>query len=177
VEEGRDYAILLSTSAGAWRYLIGDTVRFTDKSRSEIVITGRTKHFLSLVGEHLSVDNMNHAIRHAGEVLNVDIHEFTVTGVGHDTLFAHHWYVACDEAVDTVRLRDLIDGKLKEVNDDYAVERQSALKDVRLDVLPQASFMEFMRLKGKIGGQHKFPRVLKGRMLEDWNTFLRTGAL
>jgi hypothetical protein len=63
------------------------------------------------------------------------------------------------------------------VNDDYAVERQSALKDVRLDVLPQASFMEFMRLKGKIGGQHKFPRVLKGRMLEDWNTFLRTGSL
>jgi hypothetical protein len=177
VEEGRDYAILLSTSAGAWRYLIGDTVRFTDKSRSEIVITGRTKHFLSLVGEHLSVDNMNHAIRHAGEVMNVDINEFTVTGVGHDTLFAHHWYVACDEAVDTIRLRDLIDGKLKEVNDDYAVERQSALKDVRLDVLPQASFMEFMRLKGKIGGQHKFPRVLKGRMLEDWNTFLRTGSL
>lgn len=177
VEEGRDYAILLSTSAGAWRYLIGDTVRFTDKSRSEVVITGRTKHFLSLVGEHLSVDNMNHAIRHAGEVMNVDIHEFTVTGVGHDTLFAHHWYVACDDPVDPLRLRDLIDGKLKEVNDDYAVERQSALRDVRLDVLPQSSFMEFMRLKGKIGGQHKFPRVLKGRMLEDWNSFLRTGSL
>jgi hypothetical protein len=177
VEEGRDYAILLSTSAGAWRYLIGDTVRFTDKSRSEIVITGRTKHFLSLVGEHLSVDNMNHAIRHAGEVMNVDIHEFTVAGEGHDTLFAHHWYVACDDAVDAARLRDLIDGKLKELNDDYAVERQSALKEVRLDVLPQSSFMAFMRLKGKIGGQHKFPRVLKGRMLEDWNTFLRTGAL
>jgi len=62
---------------------------------------------------------------------------------------------------------------LKEFNDDYAVERRSALKEVFLDVLPHERFMEFMRLKGKIGGQHKFPRVLKGRMLEDWNKFLK----
>src|ERR1700733_15327954 len=67
VEEGRDYAILLSTSAGAWRYLIGDTIRFLDKERGEIIITGRTKHFLSLVGEHLSVDNMNQAIKVVSE--------------------------------------------------------------------------------------------------------------
>lgn len=67
--------------------------------------------------------------------------------------------------------------KLMELNDDYAVERKSALKDVRLDVLPQSTFMEFLRLKGKIGGQHKFPRVLKGRMLDDWNRFLGTGIL
>ena len=63
MEEGKEYALLLSTSAGAWRYLIGDTIRFVDKERCEIVITGRTKHFLSLVGEHLSVDNMNKAIQ------------------------------------------------------------------------------------------------------------------
>ncbi|MFM9616249.1 GH3 auxin-responsive promoter family protein, partial [Streptomyces niveiscabiei] len=59
IEEGKDYALLISTTAGIWRYLIGDTIRFVDKERAEIIITGRTKHFLSLVGEHLSVDNMN----------------------------------------------------------------------------------------------------------------------
>lgn len=177
VEEGRDYAILLSTAAGAWRYLIGDTVRFTDKERCEINITGRTKHFLSLVGEHLSVDNMNQAIQSAGERLNVVLPEFTVAGVSHGTLFAHHWYVGCDEQVDPERLCSMIDDKLKELNDDYAVERLSALKAVKLKVLPVQSFMEFMRLKGKIGGQHKFPRVLKGKILEEWQQFLTTGTI
>jgi hypothetical protein len=177
VEEGRDYAILLSTAAGAWRYLIGDTVRFTDKERCEIIITGRTKHFLSLVGEHLSVDNMNQAIQYAGEQLNVVLPEFTVLGVHHDTLFAHHWYVGCDEAVDSERLCAIIDQKLMELNDDYAVERKSALKAVKLNILPVHSFMEFMRLKGKIGGQHKFPRVLKGKILEEWQQFVSTGSI
>ena len=63
------------------------------------------------------------------------------------------------------------------MNDDYAVERDSALKDVRVQVLSEEKFMDFMRLKGKIGGQHKFPRVLKGKMLQDWQKFLETGAL
>ena len=62
IEEGKEYALLLSNNAGAWRYLLGDTVRFVNKAKSEIVITGRTKHFLSLVGEHLSVENMNKAV-------------------------------------------------------------------------------------------------------------------
>jgi len=177
VEEGRDYAILLSTTAGAWRYLIGDTIRFTNLERSEIIITGRTKHFLSLVGEHLSVDNMNRALQLASEEMNVVIPEFTVAGVPHEKFFAHHWYVASDDKIDKDALIKRIDEKLKKLNDDYAVERKSALKDVRLDVLPEQSFMEFMRLKGKIGGQHKFPRVLKGKMLEDWHKFIETGTL
>jgi hypothetical protein len=177
VEEGRDYAILLSTTAGAWRYLIGDTIRFTNLERSEIIITGRTKHFLSLVGEHLSVDNMNRALQLASEEMNVVIPEYTVLGVPHDKFFAHHWYVASDDKIDKETLIKKIDDKLKELNDDYAVERKSALKDVRLDVLPENSFMEFMRLKGKIGGQHKFPRVLKGKMLEDWQKFIATGTI
>jgi hypothetical protein len=80
VEEGKDYALLLSTSAGAWRYMIGDTVRFVNKERCEIIITGRTKHFLSLVGEHLSVDNMNKAVQLATEEMNLSIPEFTVAG-------------------------------------------------------------------------------------------------
>ncbi len=173
VEEGKDYALLISTSAGTWRYLIGDTVRFVDKDRCEIVITGRTKHFLSLVGEHLSVDNMNKAIQLASEKMNISIPEFTVAGVPYESFFAHHWYVACDDTVDKKQLLQLIDGALKELNDDYAVERKSALKEVFLDVLSEHQFMEFMRSKGKVGGQHKFPRVLKGKMLEDWQAFLK----
>ena len=173
VEEGRDYALLISTSAGTWRYLIGDTVRFVDKARSEIIITGRTKHFLSLVGEHLSVDNMNKAIQLASEELNISIPEFTVTGIPYQSFFAHQWYVACNDAVDKIKLATIIDDKLKELNDDYAVERKSALKNIFVDVLSEKEFMDFMNLKGKIGGQHKFPRVLKGKMLEDWQLFLK----
>jgi hypothetical protein len=177
VEEGKDYALLMSTSSGAWRYMIGDTIRFTDKEHCEIIITGRTKHYLSLVGEHLSVDNMNHAIQLASDDLNLVIPEFTVAGEKFENLFAHHWYVASDDHIDPDILRRCIDEKLKVLNDDYAVERTSALKEIMLDVLPESSFMEFMRLKGKIGGQHKFPRVLKGEMLKDWQTFIRTGTL
>src|SRR5260221_3019 len=177
VEEGKDYALLLSTSAGAWRYLIGDTIRFVDKERCEIIITGRTKHFLSLVGEHLSVDNMNKAVQLATEEMNLSIPEFTVAGVPHGLFFAHQWWLACNDPVDEELLREKIDQRLKELNDDYAVERNSALKDVYVKVLPEEKFMEFMRLKGKIGGQHKFPRVLKGNMLLDWQKFLETGSL
>jgi len=173
VEEAKDYALLISTAAGTWRYLIGDTVRFVDKEKCEIVITGRTKHFLSLVGEHLSVDNMNKAVQLASEALNISIPEFTVAGVPHGNFFAHQWYVACDDHVNNELLCKTIDDKLKELNDDYAIERKSALKEVRLEVLSEKQFMEFMEAKGKVGGQHKFPRVLKGQMLEDWQAFIQ----
>ncbi|MDE3252791.1 MAG: GH3 auxin-responsive promoter family protein [Bacteroidota bacterium] len=172
VEEGKDYALLISTMAGTWRYLIGDTIRFVDKERSEIVITGRTKHFLSMVGEHLSVDNMNKAVQLVSEELNISIPEFTVAGVPHGNFFAHHWYIACNDTVDAAVLGRMIDDKLKILNDDYAVERKSALRDVMLDVLSEEQFMDFMKAKGKVGGQHKFPRVLKGQMLADWHHFL-----
>ncbi len=105
--------------------------------------------------------------------MNISIPEFTVAGVPYGNFFAHHWYVACDDEVDKDVLCQKIDEKLKELNDDYAVERTSALKEVFLDILSEEDFMEFMRQKGKIGGQHKFPRVLKGKMLEDWQKFLK----
>jgi hypothetical protein len=174
IEEGKDYALLISTSAGAWRYLIGDTVRLVDKEHSEIIITGRTKHFLSLVGEHLSVDNMNKAIQLVSEELNISIPEYTVVGEPHQSFFAHRWYVACDDRVDRQLLCKKIDEHLKMLNDDYAVERKSALREVHLEVLPEKVFLHFMELKGKVGGQHKFPRVLKGKMLDDWKSFLNS---
>lgn len=173
IELGKDYAILISTNAGAWRYAIGDTVRLVDKERSEIIITGRTKHFLSLVGEHLSVDNMNKAIEMASEQLNISIPEFTVAGIPHGNFFAHEWFVATDDHVDATKLAEVLDANLKILNDDYEVERNHALKAVTANVLPEQVFLNFMRSKGKIGGQHKFPRVLKGKMLEEWKHFLK----
>jgi len=177
IEEGKDYALLISTTSGAWRYLIGDTVRLVDKQNSEIIITGRTKHFLSLVGEHLSVDNMNKAIQLTAEQLNISIPEFTVAGVPCDSFFAHHWYVACNDSVNKEQLREAIDHHLKELNDDYAVERKAALREVRLDVLEESVFLAFMQSLGKLGGQHKFPRVMKGEMLNKWQKFLKDISL
>ena len=173
VEEGKDYALLLSTPAGAWRYLLGDTIRFVNKEKAIIIITGRTKHFLSLVGEHLSVDNMNKAIRLVCNDYNIHIPEFTVTGEPNGSFFEHHWYLACNDIVDEKKVAIAIDTHLKVLNDDYAVERKSALKDVTVTVLPEDTFMDFMKAKGKVGGQHKFPRVLKGKMLEEWKAFLK----
>jgi len=175
VEEGKDYALLLSTNAGAWRYLIGDTVRFVNLGRNEVVITGRTKHFLSLVGEHLSVENMNKAIEMVSEEFNICIPEFTVVGFPYQNLFAHKWYVACNDPVDPGLLIKKIDEHLCRLNDDYATERASALKEVLIEKLPEETFLKFMELKGKLGSQHKFPRVMKGKMLQDWNEFLRKG--
>jgi hypothetical protein len=177
VEEDKDYAILMSTSAGAWRYLIGDTIRFVNKEKSEIIITGRTKHFLSLVGEHLSVDNMNRAIQLANEKLNIAVMEFTVAGIPIEGLFGHHWYVGTDEPVDKNILKKTLDEALIELNDDYAVERKSALKELIVDVLPEKTFLEFMDKQGKMGGQHKFPRVLKGPKLDEWKMFLQARNL
>ena len=88
IEEKCEYALLLSTCAGAWRYLIGDTIRFTDKSKAKIVITGRTKHFLSLCGEHLSIGNMSRAVQMVSEEMRIDINEFTVQGLSYHGLFA-----------------------------------------------------------------------------------------
>lgn len=177
VEEGTEYALLLSTCTGAWRYLIGDTVKFTSKARSEIVITGRTKHFLSLCGEHLSVDNMNKAVELTAQELNLDIREFAVAGIAHEPLFAHHWFIGAGpdtpaQQIQPDQLRDRIDLHLKALNDDYAVERRHALKDIFVTVLPADIFYKWMETKGKMGGQHKFPRVLRKTMLSDWETFL-----
>jgi len=172
VEEGKDYALIISTCAGAWRYLIGDVIKFTSVEESEIIITGRTKHFLSLCGEHLSVDNMNKAVELVSNELNLDIKEFTVAGIPHDTLFAHHWYIGTDQAADAEDVRDRLDNHLKVLNDDYATERSAALKEVKVDIVPTQTFYAWLEAKGKSGGQNKFPRVLKNAQLADWQAFV-----
>lgn len=177
VEEGKEYALLMSTNAGCWRYLIGDTIKFVDLEKSEVIITGRTKHFLSLTGEHLSVENMNKAIELVSEEFNISIPEYTVVGFPYENFFAHRWYIATNDNVNAEPIRKRIDENLRMLNDDYATERDSALKEVFLEVLPEEQFMKFMEVKGKIGSQHKFPRVMKGKMLEEWEMFLKTGKI
>jgi len=173
VKEGVDYALLLSTCAGAWRYLIGDTVRFTNAEKQEIQITGRTRHYLSLCGEHLSVDNMNRAIQEVSQELNLDVKEFTVMGIPHGSMFAHKWFIGIDEPADAQEITKKLDEKLCELNDDYKVERTSALKNVSVELIPSSIFYEWLEVKGKISAQTKFPRVLKRDRAKAWESFVK----
>lgn len=175
VEEGVDYAVVLSTCAGAWRYLIGDVIRFTSVAEHEIIIVGRTKQFLSICGEHLSIDNMNKAIDIVSRKLGICIREFTVTGMKYQNLFAHKWYIGTDNPhVNTEQVKALLDQTLCELNDDYAVERASALKEIFVEILPNELFIGFLRHIGKEGGMNKFPRVLKNEKLAQWEEYLRS---
>lgn len=178
VQEGVDYALLLSSCAGAWRYLIGDTIRFMDVPNYEIVITGRTKHFLSICGEHLSVDNMNQAITRVEQKLDMPIPEYTVGGVKSGSHFAHHWFVGCPEPpADKALFAQLLDDALKAVNDDYAAERSAMLDMPNVTFLPVAVFHEWQRNRGRLNGQSKIPRVMKGQQLQDWEAFIASQNL
>lgn len=173
VQEGVDYAIIISTCAGSWRYLIGDTVRFTDTKRKEIIITGRTKQFISVVGEHLSVGNMNQAIAAIQDKFDTRVREFTVAPVrGEDGAFRHRWYIGCETPVDKLAATELIDKVLCDVNDDYATERGSVLRQPEVFILDPQPFFEFLKSKGKVGGQAKFPRVMKKAHFEEWENFV-----
>lgn len=174
VDEETEYAVVLTTCSGAWRYVIGDVIRFTNAKEYEIAIVGRTKQFLSLCGEHMSVDNMNRAIDTVAKKLNITIREFTVAGYKYENLFAHKWYVGCDDdCVDANKIKEILDETLCQINDDYAVERTSALKEIFVEVLPNSVFYDYMRAKGKEGAMNKFPRVMKGAPLADWQGWLK----
>jgi hypothetical protein len=173
VELGKEYAIILSTCSGAWRYLIGDTVKFVDLDDCEIKITGRTKHFLSLCGEHLSVDNMNQAISMLSDALGAPINEFTVKGKSVNGQHSHHWYIACDKTdLNPNKVRDQLDQYLIQVNDDYATERKHALSEIKVTILPHEKFIGWMQEQGKFGSQNKFPRVLTDEKYNEWIAYL-----
>jgi hypothetical protein len=156
--------------------MIGDVIRFVNKKEGNIIISGRTKHFLSLVGEHLSVDNMNKAVEFIAEKFNAEIPEFTVAGIPFEGTFAHQWYIGTDKQLDKEEVKKALDQKLFDLNDDYAVERGSALKDIFVEIVPSEKFYAFMSSKGKMGGQNKFPRVMKAAQLEEWKHFLSDNA-
>ena len=115
---------------------------------------------------------MNKAIELVSQKLGIQIKEFTVSGVPFDTLFAHHWFVGTDDPVNQERLRQELDSFLKELNDDYRVERAAALKEIIVEVVPSHMFYNWMRKLGKEGGQNKFPRVLTKEQYQDWKDFL-----
>jgi GH3 auxin-responsive promoter len=174
VVEDVEYAVVISTCAGAWRYLIGDVVKFTSVQQHEIVIVGRTKQFLSLCGEHMSIENMNKAIDAVSREFGIKVLEFTVAGFKYQNLFAHRWYIGTDDCnVNTEEVRMAIDRTLCEINDDYAVERTAALKEVFVEILPNELFIEYLRHQGKEGSMNKFPRVLKNEKLRSWEEFLK----
>lgn len=173
IEENKEYALLLTTCSGAWRYLIGDTIKFTSKAHNEIVITGRTKHFLSICGEHLSQDNMNRAIKMLQDEFNIEVREWTVSGIRYDSMFAHKWFIGTDSQIDPETARGKIDEYLKTLNDDYRVERIAAIKEIFVEVLPTSVFAKWMKIHGKEGGANKFPRVLKNKQLQEWEKFIQ----
>lgn len=177
VENNIDYALLISTVAGSWRYLIGDTIKFINKTEAEITITGRTKHYLSMCGEHLSVDNMNKAIEKATQELKICIMEYAVAGIPEGKLFAHKWYIGCDDSVNVNLLKEKIDHHLSILNDDYKTERLEAIKELYINILPTSVFYGWLKKQGKEGGQNKFPRVLKKDKLEDWENYLKQNDL
>ena len=175
---GQQYALILSTDAGAWRYLLGDTIQFDDVKQATFKVTGRVKHYLSVVGEHLSIDNMNTAIRQVDLKLNAGIKEFTVSAVQNGSHWAHQWYISTDkpEQMDAAQFAAELDAQLMEINDDYRVERRYALRDIRVGLLPHEKFYSWLEAQGKLNGQAKFPRVLKGALQENWEAYLKRTA-
>mgnify|MGYP000846043495 CR=1 FL=1 len=176
VKEGEEYALLISTCAGAWRYLIGDTIKFVNKEFNEIKITGRTKQFLNLCGEHISVDNLVKAVKMLDDEMHIGIREFTVAGLkrAHGSMFEHRWYIGCDQPISNELAAQKIDYYLKELNDDYRVERMEAIKEITCQVLPPSAFYDWMKIQGKEGSQNKFPRVMRGEKYNSWIEFLST---
>jgi len=171
VEEGVDYALVISTNAGLWRYMIGDLVRFVDKERFEIIITGRIKQFVSLVGEHLSLGNINTAINETGKDYNTDFTEFCL--FAHETELRHYWFIGADKVgLDSKEVMSRLDKKICELNDDYASSRKYNLKDPVLKIIPTKAFYGYLESIGKLGAQNKFPRVMIPTQAEKWLNYL-----
>ncbi len=117
---------------------------------------------------------MNKGIQLTADRLGIDIPEFTVSGIPHGSLFAHQWYIGTDDAADPEELRMLLDGHLRNLNDDYATERDNVLRDIALEVVPVQWFYDYLKHAGKVGDQAKFPRVMKKDRFADWEAFVRS---
>ena len=176
VEEGVDYALLISTVSGAWRYSIGDTLKFTDKERAEVKITGRTKHFLNVVGAQLSVAKMNEGVQHVEQKFDISIPEFTVGAIKIEGEFYHKWYLGSDdyEKVDSQDIERALDSKLKSINKNYSVARGKALKGVVIELIPPYLFHDYNEEKKKKGGQIKTPRMMSEEDLEEFGQFAKS---
>jgi len=168
VEIGKHYAPLVSTAGGLWRYLIGDTIKFTHLNPYKIVVSGRLKHYMNAFGEEVMVDNSDKAIAIASEKTGAVVSDYTAAPVyfSDSSNGAHEWLVEFDRPPDNLdRFTEELDTALKTINSDYEAKRHKniALRLPILHALPRGTFNNWMRSKGKLGGQHKVPRLSNER--------------
>jgi len=172
VETGENYALVISTNGGLWRYIIGDTIRFTSKNPFKIKITGRTKHFINAFGEEVIVDNAEEALKVACQRTNANIREYTAGPIfmGENNKGAHQWIIEFDkEPDDPEHFISVLDGTLKTLNSDYEAKRHRSitLERPHMIVAPRGLFYEWMKQRGKMGGQNKIPRLSNDRKYLD----------
>ena len=168
VETGKNYAMLISTSCGLWRYLIGDTVRFTRKDPYRFVITGRTKHFINAFGEELIVDNAEKGLEVACAGTGAQIADYTAAPVfmDSDAKCRHQWLIEFAVLPDsTERFACILDRALQQINSDYEAKRYKdiTLQPLEVVVARKNLFHDWLKEKGKLGGQHKVPRLSNTR--------------
>lgn len=174
VELDQDYALLVSTPAGAWRYMIGDTVKFTDLESYEIRISGRTKYFLNVVGSQLSEEKINAAVQELARNWHTDINEFAVAAVKNaEGDYIHQWVLGTNAGIDPATAAPQLDEILQNLNKNYQVARNKALKGVRVLTIPSQKLYDWLALRKKKGGQIKLPKVMKTEMMEDLLDFLK----
>ena len=173
VEPGKNYAMVISTSCGLWRYIIGDTVKFTQKNPYKFIITGRTKHYINAFGEELVVDNAEKGLRQACEATGAQVREYTAAPVFMDgnAKCRHQWLIEFAQApASLAEFTTLLDRALQALNSDYEAKRYKDITLQELEIIPARSglFDAWLKEKGKLGGQHKIPRLSNSRdIIED----------
>jgi len=172
IQKDVNYAMIITTNSGLWRYLIGDTVRFTSLKPHKIKITGRIRHFINAFGEELIIENAEKALKETSEKTGAQIREFTAAPIyiSDTSTGAHEWLIEFSKKPEnTIEFAEILDEELKKVNSDYASKRYRDLT-LRMPVIHLAKdglFYEWLKEKGKLGGQNKVPRLANGRMYID----------
>ena len=168
VEKGKNYAMVISTSCGLWRYEIGDTIQFTSINPYKFIISGRTKHFINAFGEELIVDNAENGLAYACEQTGTEVLEYTAAPVFMDVnaKCRHQWLIEFSKPPqDLKQFAALLDKHLQEINSDYEAKRYKniTLQPLEIIVARQNLFNDWLKLRGKLGGQHKVPRLSNSR--------------
>ena len=172
VEVGKNYAVLISTSCGLWRYILGDTVRFTSKEPYKFVITGRTKHFINAFGEELMIDNAEKGLLRACVETGAQICDYTAAPVFMDSnaQCRHQWLVEFVKKPESVAMfAEILDKELQRINSDYEAKRykNKTMQQLEIVVARENLFNDWLKSKGKLGGQHKVPRLSNERRIID----------
>ena len=172
VKKGINYAILITTNSGLWRYLIGDTVKFTATDPYRIKITGRTKHFINAFGEELIIENAEEGLKMACEKTNAIIKEYTVAPIFMEGTKSggHEWIIEFVEAPESVSFfTEILDDTLKAINSDYEAKRYKnmTLMLPKIHSVHKGFFYEWLKKKNKLGGQNKIPRLSNSRDFVD----------